>query len=141
MYHLVCPAKYRKKVFTQEVENTLKETCVEIEKRYEINFIEIGADNDYIHFLFQSVPMLLLTRAVTLIKSITAREIFKQYPKLKKDILWGGSLWTSDYYINTVGKFSNEEMMKNYIKNQGVTTYQKLYYKKIYFNKDQLSLF
>ena len=77
MYHLVCPVKYRRKVFTDEVENTLKNICIEIEKRYEIYFIEIGADKDYVHFLIQSVPTISSKQLTQTIKSITAREIFK----------------------------------------------------------------
>jgi len=138
MYHLVCPVKYRRKVFTDKVENTLKNICLEIEKRYEIYFIEIGADKDHVHFLIQSIPKLSITKIITIIKSITAREIFKTHPTIKKEILWGGQFWTDGYYVNTVGKFSNEEMMKNYIRNQGK---EKRNYKQIYFNPNQPTLF
>lgn len=141
MYQLVCPVKYRRAVFTTEVEETLKNICIGIEKRYEIYFIEIGADNDHIHFFLQSVPTYSPTNIANRVKGITAREIFKQHPEIKKNVLWGGHFWTSGYYINTVGKFANEEMMRNYIKNQGIPKYQQKYYKQIYFNKDQCSLF
>ena len=139
MYHLVCPVKYRRKVFSKEVENTLKNICLDIERRYEIYFIEIGADDDHIHFLIQSVPTFSPSSLANKIKGITARETFKQHPKIKKEILWGGHFWTAGFYINTVGKFANEEMMKNYIKNQGVTKQKN--YKKIFYNKDQLRFF
>lgn len=76
LYHLVFPAKYRRKVFTEEVGERLKEIFIEIEKCYEIRFVEIGMEEDYVHFLVQSVPKLAVTRIVTIIKSITAREIF-----------------------------------------------------------------
>ena len=127
LYHLVFPAKYRRKVFDENVDKTLKTICLEISDRYEINFIEIGNDLDHVHFLVQSVPMLSITKMVTIIKSITAREIFKQHPEVKK-ILWGGNLWSSGYYANTVGQFSNSEVIKQYIKNQGKDSeYKKLH--------------
>ena len=50
MYHLVFPAKYRRVVFDEEVDIVLKEVCVEIEKRYEIKFLEIGTDKNHVHF-------------------------------------------------------------------------------------------
>ncbi len=125
LYHLVFPAKYRKKVFDEIVDVTLKEICEEISCRYEINFIEIGNDEDHVHFLVQSVPILSLTKIVTIIKSITAREIFKRHPEIKKE-LWGGSLWTSGFYGNTVGQYANEEIIRKYVKNQG-KTYNKIY--------------
>ena len=118
LYHLVCPAKYRKKVFTQTVEHTLKEICFEIQQRYDIRFIEIGTDENHVHFLLQSVPMMLPTHMVRTIKSITAREMFKRQPDVKK-LLWGGAFWSSGYYIQTVGKYGNEEVIQNYVKNQG----------------------
>ena len=51
MYHLVFPAKYRKVVFDTKVDETLKNICLEIEKRYQIHFLEIGTDEDHVHFL------------------------------------------------------------------------------------------
>ncbi len=125
LYHLVFPAKYRKKVFDEIIDITLKEICEEISSRYEINFIEIGNDEDHVHFLVQSVPTISLTKIVTIIKSITAREIFKKHPEIKKE-LWGGSLWTSGYYGNTVGQYANEEIIRKYVKNQG-KVYNKIY--------------
>ena len=132
LYHVVCPAKYRQKVFTDRVEQAMKEICIEISQRYEINFVEIGMDEDHAHFLVQSVPAMLPSTMVRTIKSITAREIFFRYPETKK-LLWGGNFWTTGYYINTVGKHGNEEVIGRYVKEQGKT------YKQIYRN--QLKLF
>lgn len=44
MYHFVCPAKYRRVVIDDEVDQVIRKTCEEIEKRYEIKFIEVGTD-------------------------------------------------------------------------------------------------
>ena len=125
MYHLVCPAKCREKVFTEEVGDTLKIVCENISQRFEIHFVEIGVDVDHVHFLLQSVPMLSPSSIAKKVKSITAREIFSEHPSIRK-ILWGGSFWTSGYYINTVGQYANEEVIKKYVQGQG-KTYQKLY--------------
>ena len=125
MYHLVFPAKYRRAVFDNQVDATLKEVFLEIEKRYQIKFIEIGTDKDHVHFLVQSVPTYSVTKIVTVIKSLTARELFKRCPQIKKQ-LWGGEFWTDGYFANTVGKHGNEEIIENYVKNQG-NEYAKLY--------------
>ena len=53
LYHLVFPAKYRRAIFDKSVDETLKEVCLEIEKRYEVKFLEIGTDKDHVHFLVQ----------------------------------------------------------------------------------------
>ena len=125
MYHVVCPAKYRRDVFSEEVKKTLKEVCIEISRRYEINYLEIGTDEDHVHFLIQSVPMMLPKKIVQITKSITGREIFKNHPEVKKK-LWGGSFWTSGYYMNTVGQYGNEQVIRKYVANQG-KKYQKIY--------------
>jgi REP element-mobilizing transposase RayT len=118
LYHIVCPAKYRRKAFTKGVEETLKTTCIAIGERYEIHFVEIGIDEDNVHFLVQSVPSFSPTRIVQLIKSVTAKEIYRRHPEVKK-VLWGGHIWTTGYYINTVGAYGNEEVIRNYVEKQG----------------------
>ena len=81
LYHFVCPAKYRRIVFDENVDQVLKEVCEGIELRYEMRFLEIGTDKDHVHFLVQTVPKLSPTQVITIIKSITAREIFARCPK------------------------------------------------------------
>ena len=120
LYHLVFPAKYRRKIFTKEIENTLIKICIDISERYEINFLEIGNDEDHVHFLIQGIPKMPVSRIVQIVKSITARELFKQHPEIKK-MLWGGHLWTSGFYANTVGQFASEDTIKEYVQNQGKT--------------------
>ena len=135
IYHYVCPAKYRKVVFDKEVDEILKETCVGIEKRYEIKFLEIGADNDHVHFLIQSVPTYSAKKIIQTVKSITAREIFERVPEIKKE-LWGGELWSDGYYVSTVGQRGNEETIRRYVQEQG----KEEEYKKLY-SDEQLKLF
>lgn len=84
MYHIVCPSKYRRTVFSAIVDAKLKEVCAEIQKRYEITFLEIGMDSDDVHFLVQSVAMYSPKQLVQIIKSLTAREVFKACPQVKQ---------------------------------------------------------
>ena len=118
LYHFVFPAKYRKVVFSETIDNKLKEICLEISKRFQIHFLEIGTDNDHVHFLVQSVPTYSVTKIVTAIKSITAREIFKYHPEVKLQ-LWGGEFWSDGYFVNTVSKFGDENTISQYVQNQG----------------------
>ena len=125
LYHLVFPAKYRRAVFDEDVEEVLKEVCLGIEQRYEMKFLEIGTDNDHVHFLVQSVPGYSVTKIVRVLKSVTAREIFKCCPQVKKK-LWGGEFWTDGYFASTVGKHGDEGVIGKYVKSQG-KDYQKLH--------------
>ena len=140
MYHYVCPAKYRRVIFDEAVDKTLKEICKEIEKRYEILFLEIGADKDHVHFLIQSVPTRSPSKIIQVIKSITAREIFQKHPEVKKK-LWGGEFWSDGYFVSTVGKHGNEQVISKYIKSQGTEQEYKVWHKNYSTENSQLSLF
>ena len=118
MYHFVCPAKYRRAIFSERVSKTLVEICTEISERYEIYFVEIGADKNHVHFLIQSVPKYSPTKIITVVKSVTAKRIFTIHPEIKKQ-LWGGELWTDVFFVNTVSKYGSEEIIKKYLQNQG----------------------
>ena len=128
LYHLVCPAKYRKVVFSEELDVELKDICIEISFRYEIEFLEIGVEENHVHFLIQSVPMYSPTKIARTIKSITAREIFKRRPEVKK-MLWGGEFWSKGYFITTVSKHGNEETIQKYVKEQGQERNYKILHK------------
>ena len=81
------------------------------------------------HLLVQSVSLMPVSTIVTTIKSITAREIFRMHKEVKNK-LWGGSLWTSGYYANTVGLYASKDVILKYIAEQGDTPqaeYKKLY--------------
>ena len=86
------------------------------------------------HFLIQSVPMVLPSNMVRKIKSITARAVFQQAPEIKQQ-LWGGEFWSNGYYLSTVGRNGSEKAIFNYVKQQGrEKEYNQLH-------KDQLKLF
>jgi len=118
-YHFVFCIKYRKDLFldSQYVE-TIKEICKGFEDRYHMRFETIGFDEDHLHFMLQSVPKYSPSQLFRLIKSVTAIELFKKHPDLKKE-LWGGEFWSDGGYVATVGEGVNAEIIRTYIKNQG----------------------
>jgi len=120
---------------SEPVEINLVEVCKNIEQRYEIHFVEIGADENHVHFLIQSVPNLSVETIVRTVKRITGKELFRLHPEVKQK-LWGGNFWTSGYYVNTVGHYANVDVIQKYIQEQGEP---KNVYKK--FQKNQLCLF
>jgi len=116
IYHFVCPAKYRKVIFNKEVDETLKGIYLEISKRYEISFLEVGTDRDHVHFLIQSVPKYSVTEIIRMIKSITAKKIFEKH----------------GFFVNTVSKFGSEDTISKYVRKQGIEKeYKKLHYQQI----------
>lgn len=125
IYHLVCPIKYRRKIFTKDNEPTIKEICLELEQRYEIHFLEIGIDTDHIHFLIQAIPNIAPSELANTVKGNVASKFFKQHPEVKI-FLWGGHFFTSGYFMNTVGN-ANMSIITNYVKKQGFKEYKQLH--------------
>ena len=125
LYHIVFPTKYRRTVLDVQVDEALRSVCLEIENRYQLKFLEIGTDKDQVHFLVQSVPTYTVTKLVMVIKSITAREIFRLCPHVKTQ-LWGGEFWSDGYFASSVGRHGDENTIKDYVKGQGLK-YQKIH--------------
>jgi len=106
-------------VFSKSVDLTLKEICLENEKRYDIHFLEIGTDKDHVLSLVQSVPTKSASELIRMIKSVTAREVFKKHPEVKVK-LWGSEFWTDGFFVNTVSEFRDESSITKYVRDQGL---------------------
>ena len=117
-YHIVFPVKYRKALLSQEIERELIRITKEIEIRYDVEIEKLGADKDHIHLLCSFHPKYSVGQLVKIYKSITARELFRIYPEIKRD-LWGGEFWSDGYYVGTVGEKGNWDVVVKYISTQG----------------------
>lgn len=122
-YHFVFPVKYRKALLSDEIVKSIKEIALAIQERYALKVEQMGCDSDHVHLLCGSHPKYSPGNLVRLFKSITARELFRQFPKIKKE-LWGGEFWTDGYFIGTVGEKVNWSVVEKYIRNQGKTPEQ-----------------
>ena len=102
-YHMVFSIKYRRKLLQDKDRiNYIKFICSEIGERYHFDFDAIGTDGDHVHVFVGAAPRYSPSRIVQIIKSITAREFFKKFPGVKKQ-LWGGEFWSDGGYVGTVG--------------------------------------
>ena len=117
-YHIVFPVKYRKSLLDEKVIKIIEETSEAIEQRYEIEMEAMGMDGDHIHLLCGGHPKLSIGRIVQIYKSLTAREIFRRKPEVKKE-LWGGEFWSDGYYVATVGERGNWATVEKYVMQQG----------------------
>lgn len=102
------------------MEKHIRDVMKGIGERYNIVIDEIGFDGNHIHIFCGAKPDYSPSQIINLIKSITAKQVFKQFPKLKEDELWGGEFWSDGKYIGTVGEAANEEVIRRYIQNQSV---------------------
>ena len=119
-YHIVFPVKYRKALLRNDITLAITQIAKEIEQRYDIEFEKIGYDQDHIHILTSFHSKYSGTQVVTMFKSITAKQLFKQFPEFKKE-LWGGEFWTDGYYFATVSERGDWNSVRRYVENQGKT--------------------
>jgi putative transposase len=117
-YHLVFPVKYRKALLSSAVTRSIAATVRGIEERYDLVVEQMGDDKNHIHLLVSFHPKYGIGQIVRLFKSLTARELFRTLPELKKE-LWGGEFWADGYYAATVGTGGNRAVVEAYVKNQG----------------------
>jgi putative transposase len=86
-YHMVFCVKYRKNLLLgTELFNFLKNVCFEISDRYCFEFDAISSDGDHVHLFVGAEPKYSPSKIMQIIKSITARQIFKQYSEIKKQL-------------------------------------------------------
>ena len=118
-YHMVFCVKYRRGLLILEERcEYLKQVLKEIGERYWLEIEEMGTDGDHIPLFVGAAPKYAPSRVMQILKSISAREMFKRFPELRKQ-LWGGEFWSDGGYIGTVGDGINSEIIKRYIKEQG----------------------
>lgn len=117
-YHVVFPVKYRRGLLDRGVVEIIMQTALEIQERYDIDFEQIGCDGNHIHLLCSAHPKVAPGQIVRVFKSITARELFRRKPELKR-ALWGGEFWSDGYYVATVGERGDWSVVERYVKNQG----------------------
>ena len=125
-YHMVMCVKYRKQLLAaKEHGEGLAEILREIGERYWYRIEDIGTDGDHVHVFVGAAGRWAPSRIMQVLKSISARELFRRFPRIKKQ-LWGGEFWSDGGYIGTVGDGVTEEIIRKYIQQQGSQDEKKL---------------
>ena len=117
-YHIQLTIKYRKALFNQQTEGIILEITKGFKERYAIEITHVGFDKNHIHILCRFLPKYSGGQVIRLIKMMTAKQIFKQVPEIKKQ-LWGGEFWTDGYYFATVSGKGDRKVIEKYIEKQG----------------------
>lgn len=117
-YHIQITVKYRKSLLNEGVQKIMINTIAGFKERYAIEVSEIGFDQNHVHLLCRFLPKYSGGAVIRLIKNLTAKEIFRFIPSIKKE-LWGGEFWTDGYYIGTISNKGNKSVIENYIRKQG----------------------
>lgn len=121
----MCPVKYHRDVFTETVPQTLKTVCLEFGPAYDIYFLEIGIDEDRVHFLIQTIPNIRFSDLVKKIKKYHRPGYLCQTSRGENKTL-GRSLLDTGLLCQYRGK-ATMSLITNYVKNQGIPQYQQLH--------------
>ena len=116
-YHIIFCSKFRFKVLYDKIENRLKELILNIANIYDFKIIEMEVMPDHIHLFVSCKPTISPTDIVRILKSITARRLFEEFPKLRKFYRKCGVLWSKGYFVCSIGNAS-PETLKRYIQEQ-----------------------
>jgi putative transposase len=117
-YHFVQCVKYRRKALDPDaIPDLLKQKVREISPRFGVEVLTIECDNDHFHMIFKAQPTLEIPRYINTIKTITSREIRRNFPEVKR-MLWKGTFWSPSYFLATTGQVTLD-VLKKYVEGQG----------------------
>ncbi len=107
--------KYRKMILKGDLAKRLKVVFQEIAERYEFEIDTMEVKDDHVHLFLSAPPRYSPARVVQVIKSISAKVVFKEFPGVKKQ-LWGGEFWSDGYFVRSVGDKVTSDLIRRYIK-------------------------
>jgi putative transposase len=114
-YRFVWIPKYRKKLLTEEVPEYIGKIFQQMAEGYEWEIEEMAIETKHIHLFIHEPPKYSPAKVVQIVKSISAREIFRRYPEIREQ-LWAGEIWSDGYFVRSVGDKITTEVIKNYIR-------------------------
>ena len=101
--HLVFVAKYRRKVFTKEILDDMRQIFESVCTNFEAQLVEFDGENDHVHLLVNYPPKVSISRLVSSLKGVSSRMIRqKNYPSIREK-LWGSALWSPSYFAGSCG--------------------------------------
>ena len=117
-YHFVWIPRYRRQVLTGEIAERLDELirAVCAARDWEVEALSVQAD--HVHLFVSCPPADAPARVMNAIKSVTARELYAAFPRLRKSH-WGGKLWADGYYVGSAGDHVTSDLIQRYIAYQG----------------------
>ncbi|OGP92419.1 MAG: transposase [Deltaproteobacteria bacterium RBG_16_47_11] len=116
-YHFVWIPKYRKQILTKELKKRVEELFREIAGQYEFEIDTMGIEVDHVHIFVSAPPKYSPAKIVEVLKSISAKVVFQEFPGLRKH-LWAGEFWSDGYFVRTVGDKVTSELIRQYIRYQ-----------------------
>jgi len=97
--HLVFVTKYRKRVFTSEALDILKEVMQKVCDDFDVELAAFDGEDNHVHLLVNYPPQIQLSKLVNSLKGVSSRMLRKQMPSIAnryyKNVLWSPSYFAA----------------------------------------------
>jgi putative transposase len=111
-YHLLWAPKYGEWILKEKPRDAAREMFEEILAARDCEVLEMA--EDHVHIFASIPPRYSIGEVVRVLKSVSAKEIFRRYPEVKRE-LWGGGFWEDGYFVRTVGDTVRSDTIKQYL--------------------------
>lgn len=116
-YHLVWVPKFRAHIPGGEVAEFVKEVFEQVAQEYEFHIDTMEVMEDHVHVFIEVPPAYAPAQVVQIMKSISAREVFKKFPKMR-EAMWSGRIWGDGYFVRSIGDKVTADVIRKYIEYQ-----------------------
>lgn len=117
-YHFIqCVKEREKALMNPPIIDFLKTKINNISKTFDVEVLNIECDEDHFHMIFSSKPSLEIPKYINTIKTITSREIRKNFPEVKI-LLCKDTFWSRSYFLASTGQVTLATLAK-YVESQG----------------------
>src|SRR5262245_12019775 len=119
LYHLVWSPKYRRDVLPGERQQRVRGLLADMAEPYDITLEEMEVSPAHVQIFCSFPPRYSIAQVVTRFKSLSARAICRECPRVKRR-LWGGELWEDGYFARTVGDKVTAEVIRGDIQHHRI---------------------
>ena len=117
-YHVVWCVKYRHKVLTGDIEESLRYILQRVANDNGFLITELGTDGDHVNLLLDCKPQHYIPNMIKALKGVSGRHLMQKHGDELRKKLWGGHIWNPSYFVATASE-NTERQVREYIQSQG----------------------
>ena len=113
-YHVVFCPKYRRKIFTDDIGESLKTVFLDTAANHNFEILEMEVMPDHVHLLIDCNPRYGIMQCIKDLKRESSYILIRKFPSIRRRI---PCLWTRGSFVASVGSVSLD-IVKEYIESQ-----------------------
>ena len=114
-YRLVWAPKYRRWIVREDLRRRVEQVFRQIAEDFGFELVELEVAKEHVHIFLNFPPRYSIAKVVGILKSISASQVFREYPELKK-YLRKQEFWEDGYFVRTVGDAVMAAVVQRYIR-------------------------